>query len=74
MASEARQIAIVDVFLPLAQLLRRTWRYSAFVLAGGAVAIVVAAALWFVKRALSILSSRLVYGAGRGKAEAGFPL
>jgi hypothetical protein len=51
---EAGQIAIVSVFLPLAYLLRRTWRYPNIVLAGGSSAIVVVAALWFVERAFDL--------------------
>jgi HupE / UreJ protein len=51
---EVGQIAIVGAFLPLAYLLRRTWLYRTFVLAGGSSAIVVIAALWFVERALDL--------------------
>jgi hypothetical protein len=64
---ELGQLAIVTAFLPLAFLLRSTWAYRRFVLAGGSAAIAAIAGVWLIERAFDLtLFTALASGLGRG--------
>jgi hypothetical protein len=51
---EARQLAIVATFLPLAYLSRRSWLYPRLVLSAGSLGIVAVASVWLVERSLNL--------------------
>ena len=52
--SEAGQLAIVAVFLPVAFAARGTWAYRRVVLAGGSALIALLAAIWLAERAFDL--------------------
>lgn len=51
---EIGQLAIVAAFLPLAYALRRSWSYPRLVLAGGSLAVIAIALVWFTERAFDL--------------------
>lgn len=51
---ELGQLAIVAAFLPLAYLIRRSWSYPRLVLAGGSLAVVAIALVWFTERVFDL--------------------
>ena len=51
---EIGQLVIVAAFLPLAYLIRHTWSYPKLVLAGGSLAVIAIALVWFTERTFGL--------------------